>query len=243
MSVRGRCFRVSAAAVLALSVFSYPASAQVSPREQVATSTPLSAIKIFNFGVINANYYRGAQPKAADVKALAALGVKTVIDLRNDGDRDANESRLVSEAGMKYVSLPMSTRETPTVEKVRHFLSLVNDPASQPVYVHCVEGRHRTGVMTAMYRMTGEGWTSDQAFKEMKDYRFGAAFLHPEFKKFVYAFKSDMIPSLTAPRLTGPALATTAPVTKSPGQTGEIVRISSGGTASGEASPVVVPAQ
>jgi len=56
------------------------------------------------------------------------------------------------------------------------------------VYVHCAGGRHRTGVMTAAYRMTHDGWTADQAFKEMKQYGFGADFLHPEFKQFVYAY-------------------------------------------------------
>ena len=29
---------------------------------------------------------------------------------------------------------------------------------------------------------------ADQAFKEMKQYKFGADFLHPEFKKFVYGY-------------------------------------------------------
>ena len=67
----------------------------------------------------------------------------------------------------------------------------MNDPASQPVYVHCVGGRHRTGVMTAAYRMTHEGWSGDQAFKEMKQYNFGSDFLHPEFKQFVYGYHPD----------------------------------------------------
>jgi protein tyrosine/serine phosphatase len=57
------------------------------------------------------------------------------------------------------------------------------------VYVHCVGGRHRTGVMTAAYRMTDESWTAGKAFAEMKQYKFGAEFLHPEFRDFVYAFK------------------------------------------------------
>jgi len=240
MIVRGRCFQASAAATLTLALLSSPASAQVSSRDQVATSSSLSAVKIFNFGMINANYYRGGQPKAEGVKALKALGVKTIIDLRSDEDRDVDESRLVSEAGMKYVSLPMTTRETPTVDKLTRFLQLVNDPASQPVYVHCVEGRHRTGVMTAVYRMTGDGWSADKAFKEMKNYRFGMDFLHPEFKKFVFAFTPSMVPALTSPTLAIPALAEATPV-KSP-EAADVVTIS-GGTASGEASPVVVPAQ
>jgi protein tyrosine/serine phosphatase len=83
----------------------------------------------------------------------------------------------------------MTTRTAPTAEQIATFLQLVNDPANQPVYVHCAGGRHRTGVMTAIYRMSGEGWTADKAFQEMKQYKFGADFLHPEFKRFVYAYQ------------------------------------------------------
>jgi hypothetical protein len=46
--------------------------------------------------------------------------------------------------------------------------------------------------------MTRDGWTSDQAFREMKQYRFGADFLHPEFKRFVYAYRSEPAPQLAA---------------------------------------------
>ena len=42
--------------------------------------------------------------------------------------------------------------------------------------------------MTAAYRMTLEGWNADRAFTEMKQYKFGADFLHPEFKAFVYGY-------------------------------------------------------
>jgi protein tyrosine/serine phosphatase len=59
------------------------------------------------------------------------------------------------------------------------------------VYVHCVGGKHRTGVMTAAYRMTAERWNAQKAFSEMKQYNFGADFLHPEFKSFVYAFNPE----------------------------------------------------
>jgi hypothetical protein len=45
--------------------------------------------------------------------------------------------------------------------------------------------------MTAVYRMTKDGWTPDRAFKEMKRYRYGFDFLHPEFKKFVYEFPAN----------------------------------------------------
>ena len=47
--------------------------------------------RISNFGCINETFYRGAQPKGRDYDDLAAMGVKTVIDLQEDGER--NEAR------------------------------------------------------------------------------------------------------------------------------------------------------
>ena len=100
---------------------------------------------------------------------------------------------------MQYVGMPMTTRIVPTPTQISEFLRIVNDPAKQPVYVHCVGGRHRTGVMTAIYRMTSDRWTAEQAFAEMKRFKFGADFLHPEFKQFVYTF--HLPTSSPAPRV------------------------------------------
>ena len=94
---------------------------------------------------------------------------------------------------MQFVRIPMTTHESPGPAAIAEFLSLVNDPAKQPVYVHCIGGRHRTGVMTAIYRMTADAWTPIQAFKEMKQYKFGADFLHPEFKDFVLGFSAPAV--------------------------------------------------
>jgi tyrosine-protein phosphatase SIW14 len=163
--------------------------------EPAATNSTasLSAIRIDNFGQINGSYYRGAQPEPEDYPALAKLGVKTVINLTSH-DADPNEQRLTEQAGMRYVHIPMTTRKAPTAAEIHTFLSLVTDQTQLPAFVHCVGGKHRTGVMTAIYRMTTEGWTPDRAFKEMKQYEFGADFLHPEFKKFVYAFTPVVVP-------------------------------------------------
>jgi protein tyrosine/serine phosphatase len=180
--------RTSAAALIALSslVTLSAAPAGSAPAAAAAVATP--SIGIDNFGRISPTYYRGAQPQGRDYADLAALGVRTVINLTSD-DALAEEPGMVAEAGMKYVSLPMTTRTAPTAEQLGRFLEIVNDPASQPVFVHCVGGKHRTGVMTAIYRMTQQAWSAEQAFEEMKRFKFGAAFLHPEFKKFVYGYQ------------------------------------------------------
>lgn len=160
----------------------------------------VARIGIDNFGKVSETYYRGSQPDGSDYGNLAALGVKTVIDLQEDGR--AVERQLVESAGMKFYRIPMTTRKAPTGDDLTLFLQLVNDPLNQPVYVHCAGGRHRTGVMTAVYRMTHDGWTSDQAFKEMKQYDFGPDFLHPEFKQFVYSYRLEPDRIFSEPAIT-----------------------------------------
>jgi tyrosine-protein phosphatase SIW14 len=198
MFLRYRPTRALAILSLLAVGFATPLAAQTNLASAPApASVALASIDIENFGQVDPMYFRGAQPKGRDYADLAAIGVKTIINLTSD-DADANEQSLTERAGMKYLQFPMTTRVAPTVKMLSEFLAVVNDPASQPVYVHCVGGRHRTGLMTAVYRMTQDGWTADQAFKEMKRYKFGADFLHPEFKAFVLAYRppAGSVPAL-----------------------------------------------
>jgi len=145
-----------------------------------------------------------------DYADLAALGVKTLINLTSD-DASPDEKAMAEKAGLGYFQIPMTTRVVPTVAQLAEFMKIVNDPANQPVYVHCVGGKHRTGVMTAAYRMAHDGWTAERAFKEMKQFKFGADFLHPEFKQFVYSYRPEVVHA-------DAAVATPAAATKTGGQ-------------------------
>ncbi len=205
MRINRSALRVAPVA-LVIALLGMPAAAQPLPTSALA-SNALAAVHIFNFGQISQSYYRGGELKNHDALDLAQVGVKTVIDLRSDGDYDPAEAQLVADAHMQYVRLPMTTRTAPTAAQISKFLTLVNDPANQPVYVHCVEGRHRTGVMTAVYRMSVDKWDAKRAFDEMKHYKFGMDFLHPEFKEFVFGYRPVVAPV--------PALATAA-VTPAP---------------------------
>ena len=204
MMLSPRFARASTAALVLSGWLLSPAAARTEPAQPPTSAAGVARIRIDNFGRVNETFYRGAQPRGGDYADLASLGVRTVINLTSD-DADAEEQAMTERAGMRYVEIPMSTRVVPTKAQLSEFLAIVNDPASQPVYVHCVGGRHRTGVMTAGYRMVHDGWSADRAFQEMKQYKFGADFLHPEFKKFVYAFRSEPRPATP----TNTVLATT----------------------------------
>jgi protein tyrosine/serine phosphatase len=185
--------RVGIAVLVVVCALACPAAAdsQSVNRGSSATVTGLPRIRIDNFGCVGPKYYRGAQPSGRDYGDLAALGIKAVINLASD-DADPHEQGMVEASGMRYFQLPMTTHEPPTPARLVEFLSLVTDQANQPVFVHCVGGRHRTGVMTAVYRMTQDRWTAAQAFEEMKRYKFGSEFLHREFEDFVYRYGADV---------------------------------------------------
>jgi protein tyrosine/serine phosphatase len=56
---------------------------------------------------------------------------------------------------------------------IDEFLALMDDEANYPVLIHCRAGLHRTGVLTAVYRMEYQGWSTAAAYRELKDMGFG----------------------------------------------------------------------
>ncbi len=162
-------------------------------------------IKIKNFGQMDDRFYRGAQPNEEDYKDLASLGIKTVIDLRNDPE--SYEKRDVEALGMRYVNIPMSDKDYPKNDVAEQFLKLVDDSSTGKFFVHCAGGRHRTGVMGAVYRFNHYHWNFDQVYAEMKDYDFYTRFGHGEMKKFVEDYSQQL---QTAPVVAVQGAATSA---------------------------------
>src|SRR5262245_38639017 len=105
----------------------FASSISASSQETKAT------VSIKNFGQMDDRFFRGGQPKETDYKQLAALGITTVIDLRDDPE--SYEKPAVEALGMKYVNIPMSDKDYPEASKIDQFLKLVDDPATGKFYV------------------------------------------------------------------------------------------------------------
>lgn len=140
-------------------------------------------IKIKNFGKMDERFYRGARPKDEDYKALAELGIKTVIDL-TDNSREYEEPA-VEAAGLRYINIPMVDKSYPSMDQVNEFLKVVDNPETGKFFVHCAGGRHRTGVVGAVYRFTRNNWNLEQVLAEMDQYEFDSGFGHGKQKDFV----------------------------------------------------------
>lgn len=166
-----------AALIIALSAVT------ASTAQEANTSNEFTNIKIGNFGKMDDRLYRGAQPEKEDYASLAALGVNTIVDLRND---PTDYEKAGAEAvGIKYVNIPMSGWKYASDQDVEKFMSIMNDPESGVVYVHCKAGKHRTGLVGAVYRFNKYGWNYDQAYKEMKKFNYTSWPVHFNIKSYV----------------------------------------------------------
>lgn len=140
-------------------------------------------VKIKNFGQMDERFFRGGRPKEEDYAALSALGVKTIIDLTDNSKE--YEQPAVERAGLRYINIPMVDKSYPSMEQINAFLKVIDDPETGKFFVHCAGGRHRTGVVGAVYRFNYDKWNLDQVMTEMNQYEFGSGFGHGKQKDFV----------------------------------------------------------
>ena len=159
--------------ILALSGFTYGKS----------KNEKFPNVKIKNFGQMDERFFRGERPDDGDYAALAALGVKTIIDLTDNSKE--YEQPAVERAGLRYVNIPMVDKSYPSMDQINEFLKVVDDPATGKFYVHCAGGRHRTGVVGAVYRFKYDKWNLDQALAEMDQYEFASGYGHGKQRDFV----------------------------------------------------------
>lgn len=126
-----------------------------------------------NFYQVNANLYRGAQPTREGIRKLAQMGVKTIIDLRDDDDRAKTEESWARDAGIKFIDVDLSNWNKPSKADIELILKNIETAENQPVFVHCKRGADRTGTVIAAYRISHDGWTDKEAEKEAKKFGFG----------------------------------------------------------------------
>ena len=173
--------RILAALVLFCSLLTWQALAE----------TPAIAIPIPNFHQVNEHVYRGGQPAPESWQQLAKIGVKTVIDLRREGEEEhsvAQEAAAVAKAGMTYVNVPMKGVVAPTDEQIAKIMALLN--SNEPVFVHCKRGSDRTGTVIACYRISHDRWQQKQALQEAKSH--GMGFVQVGLKRYIMTYQPSM---------------------------------------------------
>jgi tyrosine-protein phosphatase SIW14 len=134
-----------------------------------------------NFHVVREGVlYRSGQLHVDGLRRLVHdYGIKTVVTLRYAPDPkglppDLKEERFCKDNYIQHFRLrhrdwEAADKSVPAEVNVQQFLEIMSDPANHPVLVHCFAGIHRTGAFCALYRMEFDGWSNEQAVKEMKE--------------------------------------------------------------------------
>lgn len=134
-------------------------------------------------------YRSGQMTGEGFAKAVSRFGIRTVINLQDDYPdprieqsflhrTTTKESDLCKQIGVRYVQIspdliPRRLIPAQRPAAIDQLLAVLDDPASYPVLLHCRAGLHRTGVLTAVYRMEYEGWTHQDALEEVLRNGFG----------------------------------------------------------------------
>lgn len=129
-------------------------------------AAPLQLPGVDNFHQVDQNVYRGAQPSDEGLRNLAQMGIRTIVDLRHGENHADSEEAAAKALGLNYVNVPMEGRDAPTDEEISRLLAVLNGAERGPVFVHCREGKDRTGTVVACYRIAHDHWSNNQALAE-----------------------------------------------------------------------------
>jgi len=175
---------VKRAAILYLAAaLSAPAVAQEAAGSRPGHwAEPLAIDGVPNLHRISPTLYRSEQPTALGMKNLEKLGIRTVINLRafNDDDDEVRGTSLRTE---RIKILTWRIGDDHVVEVMR----MLRKTENGPFLIHCQHGADRTGLMSAMYRILEQGWSPDDALRELVEGGYG---YHSMWKNIVNYVRS-----------------------------------------------------
>jgi len=172
--------------------------------ESAAAQQAAADVPIARFHQVDEHLYRGAQPTEPGLTRLHALGIRTVLNIRDDGDAAVeSERRIVESLGMRFVHIPIKdgnifnwSRQIPT-DTVRRFFEVLGSMPG-PVFIHCKRGTDRTGALVAIYRIARNGWDTARALQEANER--GMRPWYRGLRKQIETFDASVIQSAPATR-------------------------------------------
>ena len=133
----------------------------------VAWAQPVIGIELDNFYQLTQEVYRSKQPDDESMEALAGMGMRSILNLR-EYHSDDDEARGTQ---LKLYHVPVNAGDVDDAFVLKA-LRVIAD-AEKPILIHCWHGSDRTGVVAAMYRMVFQGWSREAAIDEFMNGGYG----------------------------------------------------------------------
>jgi tyrosine-protein phosphatase SIW14 len=125
------------------------------------------------FRMVDPGIYAGARPTEKGVEILKQKGIRSILDLEEwtfvpNPKQIVNERAWAARNGIKFIRVPMRPLQAPSKNQLDRAVLEVLKKANRPIYIHCRQGKDRTGMVVAVYRIRVDGWSTDKAYEEMK---------------------------------------------------------------------------
>lgn len=129
------------------------------------------------FGVVTEGkvYRSGELTPAALAAVVKENNIKTIVDLGafiEYPSAEERERQTADAIGVVRYQFALQGDATGNANYYLQALQIMNDPAQQPVLVHCGAGTHRTGCAIAMYRTIVEGVAPEVALEEATQFAY-----------------------------------------------------------------------
>lgn len=128
---------------------------------------PMLDVQLGNFYKVSDELYRSRQPDDEEMEQLAAMGIRSILNLR-EHHSDDDEAKATD---LKLYRVPMNAGDINDELVTKALDALAAAP--KPALVHCWHGSDRTGAIVAMYRMVFQGWPRQQAIDEFINGGYG----------------------------------------------------------------------
>lgn len=140
------------------------------------SSIEAQAGKLSGFQEVDPGIYRGSHPSShKHFKQLTEAGIKTILSLQYSKINNAPVRKMALKYGMNFINIPIAAltraKDLPD-SKVIRILDIMQDESLKPLYIHCMLGHDRTGLAVGLYRIHVQKWTSEEAYKEMRQFHF-----------------------------------------------------------------------
>jgi uncharacterized protein (TIGR01244 family) len=145
---------------------------------------------LFNEIRIGEQLITGGQPSAEQLRALAAAGCRTVINLAPATSQGAlpDEGELVHALGMTYHHIPVAW-DRPSPADFQTFDAVMQALPPGPALLHCM-ANYRVTAFYGLHAMKHLGWSADQADALMAPIWQGE--LYPAWRDFIAEMREGL---------------------------------------------------
>lgn len=128
---------------------------------------PVISDRLSNWHQLDEKVYRASQPSRDGFKDTVKFGIKNILNLRNNHS-DNSEAKGLK---IKLHRVEMEADDVIEADLIKALKTIKNSDG--PILIHCWHGSDRTGLVCAMYRITFQNWSKDDAIDELVNGGYG----------------------------------------------------------------------